>query len=126
MIRADLSGKKALVTGGAAGIGSSTASLFARMGATVAINDLPGNPQLAETVAGLESEGLEVLVIASAELEETWNGPYLKRSMLLDPWKNPYEYRADGEINPGSFDLISYGADGQDGGEGDNEDIYNE
>ena len=73
-----------------------------------------------------DAEGLEVLVIAPADLEEKWNGPYLKRSMLLDPWDNPYEYRAEGEYNPGSFDLISFGADGQESGEGDNEDIYNE
>jgi len=73
-----------------------------------------------------DSEGLEALIVAPADLEEKWNGPYLKRSELLDPWKNPYEYREEGEVNPGSFDLISYGADGQEGGEGDNEDIYND
>jgi len=73
-----------------------------------------------------ESEGLEALIVAPSELEEKWNGPYLKRSELLDPWKNPYDYVEEGQINPGSFDLISYGADGQEGGEGDNEDIYND
>lgn len=31
-----------------------------------------------------------------------------------------------GEINPGSYDLISFGADGLEGGEGDDEDIYND
>jgi general secretion pathway protein G len=73
-----------------------------------------------------DSEGLEVLIVAPAELEEKWNGPYIKRSKLLDPWENPYDYREEGQINPGSFDLISYGADGQEGGEGDDEDIYND
>jgi len=73
-----------------------------------------------------ESEGLNELLVAPAELEEKWNGPYLKRSELLDPWENPYVYVEEGEINPGSFDLISYGADGQEGGEGDDEDIYND
>jgi 3-oxoacyl-[acyl-carrier protein] reductase len=69
MIRADLSGKKVLVTGGASGIGFGTVSLFARLGATVASNDLPGNPQLAQTVADLRAEGLEVLA-APADLSD--------------------------------------------------------
>ncbi|MHC4123761.1 MAG: type II secretion system major pseudopilin GspG [Planctomycetota bacterium] len=73
-----------------------------------------------------DSEGLDALIVAPADLEEKWNGPYLKKSELLDPWENPYQYVAEGEINPGSFDIISLGADGQEGGEGDNEDIYND
>jgi general secretion pathway protein G len=73
-----------------------------------------------------ESAGLKELIELPADLEEKWGGPYLKRSELLDPWKNPYIYVAEGERNPGSYDLISFGADGQQGGEGDNEDIYND
>jgi general secretion pathway protein G len=73
-----------------------------------------------------DSMGLDALLIAPAGLEEKWNGPYLKESQLLDPWGNPYIYVADSEINPGSFDLVSLGADGVEGGEGDNEDIFNE
>jgi general secretion pathway protein G len=74
-----------------------------------------------------DSEGLEVLVIPPSDIEEgKWNGPYLKRSDLVDLWNNPYIYIAEGEYNPGSFDLISLGADGTDGGEGDNADIVNE
>lgn len=73
-----------------------------------------------------ESEGgLEALLVAPADLEEKWNGPYLKQSQLLDPWGNMYIYLSEGQYNPGSFDLISLGADGQEGGEGDNEDIVN-
>jgi 3-oxoacyl-[acyl-carrier protein] reductase len=67
MIRADLSGKRALVTGGASGIGFGTVRMFAQLGATVAINDLPGNPQLDKTVADLQAEGLAVLA-APADL----------------------------------------------------------
>jgi general secretion pathway protein G len=74
-----------------------------------------------------DSEGLEVLVMPPADLEEgKWNGPYLKRSDLVDMWENPYIYVAEGEYNPGSFDLISLGADAADGGEGDNADIVND
>ena len=74
-----------------------------------------------------DSEALEVLVMAPADIEEgKWNGPYLKRSDLLDLWDNPYIYIAEGEYNPGSFDLVSLGADAMDGGEGDNEDIIND
>ena len=73
-----------------------------------------------------DSEGLEALIIAPPDLEEKWRGAYLKRSQLMDPWDNPYIYVAEGEVNPGSFDLISYGADGEPGGEGDNEDVYND
>jgi len=53
----------------------------------------------------------------------SWNGPYLRRTVPLDPWDNPYVYIAPGEANPGSYDLISYGADGTPGGEGENADI---
>ena len=75
---------------------------------------------------GMYPENLEDLVEAPTEFEEKWTGPYLKRSELLDPWENPYLFEEEGVVNPGSFDLISYGADGQQGGEGDDEDIYNE
>jgi general secretion pathway protein G len=74
-----------------------------------------------------ESEGgLEALLIAPPDLEEQWNGPYLKQSQLLDPWGNPYLYVSEGQYNLGSFDLVSYGADGQEGGEDDNADIFND
>ncbi|MHC4396104.1 MAG: type II secretion system major pseudopilin GspG [Planctomycetota bacterium] len=73
-----------------------------------------------------DSEGLDALIVAPADLEEKWNGRYLKPSLILDPWDNPYLYVEEGQINPGHFDLISLGADGQEGGEGDDEDIYND
>jgi general secretion pathway protein G len=73
-----------------------------------------------------DSDGLDALLIAPAGLEERWNGPYIKVSQLLDPWDNPYIYVAEGEINPGSYDLVSLGADGTEGGEGDAEDIFND
>jgi len=52
-----------------------------------------------------------------------WRGPYLRRAVPLDPWDNPYVYIAPGEVNKNGYDLLSYGADGQPGGEGENADI---
>ncbi len=52
-----------------------------------------------------------------------WDGPYLKKDLQADPWGRPYVYRFPGMH--GDFDLLSFGADGQEGGEGDNADIVN-
>jgi general secretion pathway protein G len=73
-----------------------------------------------------DSMGLDALLAPPPGLEEKWNGPYLKASQLNDPWDNPYIYVAEGEINPGSFDLVSLGADGTEGGEADAEDVFND
>lgn len=52
---------------------------------------------------------------------DVWNGPYLERTEVvpLDPWGNEYVYSAEGR----SFELMSLGADGAPGGEGDDADI---
>lgn len=55
------------------------------------------------------------------EGESKWNGPYLKKDTPADPWGTPYIYRAPGRN--GGYEIISYGADGKEGGEGDNADI---
>jgi general secretion pathway protein G len=67
------------------------------------------------------AEGLAVLVQPTGGIA-AWNGPYLKGGTLPnDPWGKPYVYRSPGEH--GVYDLISYGADGQEGGTGTNADI---
>lgn len=50
-----------------------------------------------------------------------WNGPYLKKEIPADPWGNPYVYRSPGRN--GGYEIISYGADGKEGGEGEHADI---
>jgi len=65
-------------------------------------------------------EGLQALRQNPGGLER-WDGPYLKKAVPLDPWGKAYVYRSPGEH--GSFDILSYGADGVSGGEGDNRDI---
>ena len=61
MIRYELAGKTALVTGGASGIGLATATQIARAGATVAINFLADDPRGPEAVARLKAEGFRVV-----------------------------------------------------------------
>jgi len=55
--------------------------------------------------------------------EPKWNGPYLRKSVPLDPWGRPYQYRAPGE--KGDFDLLSLGKDGAPGGSGEDSDLSN-
>ncbi|MBN9264874.1 MAG: SDR family oxidoreductase [Hyphomicrobium sp.] len=61
MISYDLAGKTALVTGGASGIGLSTAVMLGRNGATVAVNFLADDPRGTDTVAKLKADGLKVI-----------------------------------------------------------------
>jgi general secretion pathway protein G len=51
-----------------------------------------------------------------------WNGPYLQGEVPKDPWGHPYLYKFPGDHGD-EPDIVSYGADGQPGGEGINADI---
>lgn len=68
-----------------------------------------------------DDEGLAVLQNAPEGIA-VWNGPYLASSdALRDPWGNPYVYRrADG---PSAYQIVSLGADGKAGGDGEDKDI---
>ena len=61
MIRYDLKGKTALVTGGASGIGLATATLLAANGCKVAVNHLADDPRGPEAVEKLRAGGHEAI-----------------------------------------------------------------
>ena len=68
-------------------------------------------------------EGLQALITAPSGVTN-WNGPYWKNGTLpKDPWGNEYKYTAPGAKGP--YDIVSYGADGKDGGDGPNKDVTN-
>jgi general secretion pathway protein G len=67
-------------------------------------------------------QGLAALVAAPAGSAGAWRGPYLRKALPLDPWRNAYAYKFPG-TEPTSYELVSYGADGKAGGDGDNADI---
>lgn len=66
---------------------------------------------------------LEELVQNTAN-NPKWQGPYLKKGIPKDPWGNDYQYRKPGRDGR-DYDLYSFAADGQEGGEGDNADVVN-
>jgi general secretion pathway protein G len=52
-----------------------------------------------------------------------WRAPYLRKPVPLDPWGRPYVYFFPGQTNVTGYDLVTYGADGKPGGEGEDADI---
>ena len=70
-------------------------------------------------------QGLQALVEAPTvgTLPRAWrNGGYLEKGKVpKDPWGNDYLYLSPGVH--GDFDLFSYGADGEPGGEDKNADV---
>lgn len=71
-----------------------------------------------------QEEGLKILMYKPNDesVAQFWKGPYIDGGVPLDPWKREYVYSTTAsEFEP--FSLYSLGADGQQGGEGDNKDI---
>lgn len=66
-------------------------------------------------------QGLQALRVQPGNLNQ-WAGPYLPQEIPVDPWGRPYIYKYPGEHGD-EPDVISYGADGQPGGDGINADI---
>lgn len=67
-------------------------------------------------------EGLNALAAKPATING-WNGPYIKGGIPNDPWGKPYTYTSPAAS--GGVDIVSLGADGALGGDGENADIRN-
>ncbi|MBJ7446144.1 MAG: type II secretion system major pseudopilin GspG [Brevundimonas sp.] len=71
-------------------------------------------------------DDLNALTTAPADLaqsERYRQGGYIRR-LPEDPWGNPYQYRRQ-SAHGGQFDVYSLGADGKEGGEGNDADLGN-
>lgn len=66
-------------------------------------------------------QGLQALMQRPGD-EPKWGGPYLSKAVPPDPWGRPYVYRQPGDAGR-DYELLSYGKDGQRGGEGENADL---
>ena len=69
-------------------------------------------------------EGLHALLVAPADVQEKWMGPYVKEKDIIDPWDAELIYEYPGRMNA-YFDIYTLGADGREGGEDENEDLGN-
>ncbi len=69
------------------------------------------------------AQGLEALITPPSDAKNYPEGGYIKGGYPTDGWENEMQY-----VSPGSegrpYDLFSLGADGQQGGEGQDADIY--
>lgn len=70
-------------------------------------------------------EGLEALVNKPASAKNYPNGGYLRGDLPKDSWGNPFQYVVPGD-NGRPYEVYSLGADGVEGGEEFNADIYQE
>ena len=102
--------------------------IFEQMGraksseAKIRIQQLAGQIEMYKLEVGKYPESLQALVRQPAGVDK-WNGPYAKDPDLKDAWGNDYRYNSPGQSK--GFDLVSLGADGKDGGEGENRDVVN-
>lgn len=66
-------------------------------------------------------EGLKALTEKPSGAKN-WNGPYTKaNNSPKDPWGNDYVYTAPGQH--GDYDIVAYGSDGREGGDGEAKDV---
>ena len=66
-------------------------------------------------------QGLQALRVKPADAAQ-WNGPYMPLDVPKDPWGHDYVYKFPGDHGD-EPDIMSYGADGQPGGDGINADL---
>ncbi len=71
------------------------------------------------------AQGLEALRTQPQGEPEArnWRGPYLKKTLPLDPWGRPYVYKSPGDATPNGYALLTLGRDGQPGGSAEDADI---
>lgn len=91
--------------------------------ARIQLSNIEASLDLYRLDAGRYPTDLKALVERPSDAKR-WNGPYLKKaSGLFDPWGELYQYRFPGQH--GAFDLYTLGADGAEGGDGENQDVKN-
>lgn len=90
--------------------------------AQLKLRTLSGEIEMYKLEVGRYPENLQALAKQPAGADR-WNGPYAKEDELKDAWGNDYRYTVPGTNKP--YDLVSLGADGREGGEGENKDIVN-
>lgn len=77
---------------------------------------------------GAPEAGASITVLTerpSSADESAWKGPYVDNAdALKDPWGNLFILVIPGQVNA-DFDIVSFGKDGQPGGDGENADIVN-
>ncbi len=71
----------------------------------------------------MQDGGLEALVTQPESAKNWMPGGYVKGGYPKDSWDNDLQYIAPGSEGR-AFDLYSFGADGKEGGEGTDADIY--
>lgn len=67
-----------------------------------------------------QQSGLQALRVQPSGAKG-WLGPYINKEIPNDPWGNPFNYRVPGRN--GGYEILSFGADGQEGGEGEARDV---
>jgi general secretion pathway protein G len=88
--------------------------------ALIRMQQLVGQIELYRLEVGKYPDSLQALVKQPPGVDK-WSGPYAKEADLKDAWGNDYRYTVPGLSR--AYDLASLGADGREGGEGDNRDI---
>lgn len=70
------------------------------------------------------AEGLGVLIQNTTQCRNYKPGGYLAKSVMpRDPWDREFLYYSPAQKTPGKFEIISLGADGAEGGEGEDADL---
>ena len=90
-----------------------------------------GKAQLTTLAAAIDSYSLDnsspppnlAALVSKPDNAPNWQGPYIKKSQLKDPWGHAFGYRYPGQH--GSYDLVFYGRNGRPGGTGYDADVGN-